>query len=182
MARIDLDHTAISELLKRDVESPYTDDGFLRADFDRKPRRELDWREERSILSAPINGQPSLVGYIFNQVGLGRTTLEPEKLPYIQSAEGETIVRYIEDEGGYHVSVPSRHSRYGGRELLSLGRYVIEWDWHEQPRGQDWAPDAGPMSVLEFESPEAARQRVDDILNAEKALADADEAVRGFAE
>lgn len=183
MPRVNLDHTSISTLLTRDIEGPFTyADGYLREGFDGTPREELDWRDERSRLSAPINGQPSLVGYIFNQVGLGRTTLEPERLPYVQSPEGDIIMKHVEREGGRHESVLSNWSRYGRRELLSIGRYVIEWDWREQVRGQDYAPDAGPMTVVEFETPEMARQRVDDIVNAEKALADASQAVQGSAE
>jgi hypothetical protein len=171
LSAVNLHHTAISALFEKRLEDPYSEGGYLRRDYYEMPEDEKKQHSKEAKLSAPIHGQPSLVGYIFNQVGLGNTTLEPETLPYVKSPEGKLVRQHVEQEGGrVEVIGSNRHSRGGRNELMLIGRYLIEWDNGTQVFGQDYGPDAGPLIVHEFETPEAATQQLDALVGAYNAL------------
>ena len=76
-------------------------------------------------MSAPVFGQPNLLGYVFNQVGLGRTELEEEVIPGIFTRQSEALMHHIPREGGRLEQVDPSKYENTTLDLMAIGKYVI---------------------------------------------------------
>lgn len=158
MTRINPDHTSISELITRTIQDPFDANGCLREEHQGLTIEELSLLSEESRLSAPVHGQPNLVRYVLNQVGLGRTTLQPEILEHVGVAEGTQLINYLKVEGGRHAEVASAlHGKTGKAALMQIGRYVLMWDRTKEPAESS----PSPLTVKELADTKAAKTELD---------------------
>jgi hypothetical protein len=165
------DRAAISTMINKTIDSPWQSKGVLSPQFAGEDKKLVAWREMESFMSAPIYGQPSLVGYIFNQVGLGRTTLETETVPLVDKTDGTMLSYYILAEGGRIIALPSSNQNIGQRNIMQIGKHMIDWDHgRDTHRSGAVIRHAGTIIVCELGTIEAASEAFDEVSSSYEAL------------
>lgn len=131
---------------------------------------QADWRA-----SAPLFGQPSVVGYIFDQVRQGRTELVEDIIPGVTERQARELFHHVWREDGRTAVAATAEIRYMPSiyELAVIGRYILT---HEvikasyKPLGEQ--RNFGPLTVTAFESPEASNAHFDTVADYSRALRD----------